>query len=277
MTALNIIEDFYGNQVTKRSNTKLINHIYEGIKILQALNVSHDTIEAYCLHPLLQTNTLEGINYIKDKGYKNLYALTLAMEYKFAANSYLSYNYIDNYKESEFLEVKDMLIADKVQNYKDFLLYHKDTHPRSKELDQYFNNWFNEILNIDYDNIRNKLPKIGCVGRYYFHNKILLLQRSDDNTWCLPGGKLKGRETADSCILRECQEELGIKVARQKMGDYISQVEGREDYQIIIYNISLGFNPIKLSSEHKKIGYFNLDNLPDNLHYNTKQIIEYEL
>ena len=42
-----------------------------------------------------------------------------------------------------------MLIADKVQNYKDFLLYHKNTHERSDELDEYFNSWF-KILHCDY-------------------------------------------------------------------------------------------------------------------------------
>lgn len=41
-----------------------------------------------------------------------------------------------------------MLVADKVQNYKDFSLYHADTHPRAKELERYFQNWFCR-LNID--------------------------------------------------------------------------------------------------------------------------------
>jgi hypothetical protein len=34
-----------------------------------------------------------------------------------------------------------MLIADKIQNRKDFELYHKDIHERSDELKQYFFNW----------------------------------------------------------------------------------------------------------------------------------------
>lgn len=48
--------------------------------------------------------------------------------------------------------VNVMLCADKIQNYKDFLLYHKNTHPRAKELDEYFNNWFKalKIENFDF-------------------------------------------------------------------------------------------------------------------------------
>jgi hypothetical protein len=39
-----------------------------------------------------------------------------------------------------------MLFADKVQNEKDFALYHEGTHARSKELREYFNNWLNILL-----------------------------------------------------------------------------------------------------------------------------------
>lgn len=54
-------------------------------------------------------------------------------------------------------EVRDMLVADKVQNYKDFLLFHKDTHERSNALDKYFNLWIDkldakEIFNDFYNN-----------------------------------------------------------------------------------------------------------------------------
>ena len=38
-----------------------------------------------------------------------------------------------------------MLIADKIQNKKDFELYHKGSHPRSMELDHYFNNWLKRL------------------------------------------------------------------------------------------------------------------------------------
>ncbi|WP_437969795.1 hypothetical protein WMF04_11090 [Sorangium sp. So ce260] len=38
-------------------------------------------------------------------------------------------------------EVNHLLRADKIQNYKDFLLHHRGTHPRRVELDRYFNQW----------------------------------------------------------------------------------------------------------------------------------------
>jgi len=38
-----------------------------------------------------------------------------------------------------------MLVADKVQNRKDFLAYHKGTHARSDELDYYFKLWLRRL------------------------------------------------------------------------------------------------------------------------------------
>ena len=42
-------------------------------------------------------------------------------------------------------EVNTMLIADKIQNRKDFELYHEKTHERSIELKEYFSNWLERL------------------------------------------------------------------------------------------------------------------------------------
>jgi len=42
-------------------------------------------------------------------------------------------------------EVKYMLLADKLQNYKDFKRYHKGEHLRTEELDSYFNKWLDYL------------------------------------------------------------------------------------------------------------------------------------
>jgi hypothetical protein len=39
-------------------------------------------------------------------------------------------------------------IADKIQNYKDFMLYHYGKHKRSNELYTYFHNWF-KLLDVN--------------------------------------------------------------------------------------------------------------------------------
>ena len=47
-------------------------------------------------------------------------------------------------------DVRHLLVADKIQNYKDFMKYHFGKHERTKELFQYFNNWF-DFLDINYE------------------------------------------------------------------------------------------------------------------------------
>ena len=72
------------------------------------------------------------------------------MEYRNVANRGLHcYQVTESSKIylSPIKEVNDMLIADKVQNRKDFLIYHYGTHPKSQDLDKYFKNWL-EALNI---------------------------------------------------------------------------------------------------------------------------------
>ncbi len=44
-------------------------------------------------------------------------------------------------------------------------------------------------------------------------NRLLLVKRADDGTWCLPGGRLEPGESWAACAVRECREETGLSVA----------------------------------------------------------------
>lgn len=145
----------YGYQRAARSDVPLINHIREGVKIMWRLNASDYAIRAYCLHPLFQAD----IDLVMvDPAGMNPIEVMLAMEYRSCANRWLSDKVrIEHFDDGVEVgrkvvfdgepsagpldEVKQMLIADKVQNYKDFLQYHQHTHPRSLELQQYFKAW----------------------------------------------------------------------------------------------------------------------------------------
>lgn len=152
----NLIKDYYGTRRAKRSGVKLINHIDQGLIILDSLESRLETLEAYCLHPLLQENSsfvqFESIFAAwMDKNSDATLpwaAVMLAMEYRAVANSYLSTRSIEDVLDisiSPDLRVQEMLIADKIQNRKDFEIYHISTHPRSKELQEYFKNWMRRL------------------------------------------------------------------------------------------------------------------------------------
>lgn len=147
--AYKFIQMFYGDTVAERSRVPYIYHIDEGLAILKELDSDPDVQEAYCLHPYYQSDSEFLANVMKHIPNVSTSAVALAMEYRWVANSYLSKNNISDFVGFTCPQVREMLIADKVQNYKDFLIHHKDKHPRSDELDQYFNNWF-ELLEINY-------------------------------------------------------------------------------------------------------------------------------
>ena len=153
----NLINGYYGDRAAVRSNVPYMAHIIEGVEILKCINGTDAAIAAYMIHPMFQDNDKLSENLKKYSHDIDGYVLNLALEYRDVANDYLSFRKIKNLSEirlSQTKEVNDMLIADKVQNYKDFLLYHADSHKNSKELDQYFQNWFDR-LDVNYKNLHS--------------------------------------------------------------------------------------------------------------------------
>ncbi len=149
-SAYSKIKDFYGDQVAKRSQVPLINHIEEGLRILDYLGSSDVVKDAYCLHPILQSDEAFLKNKEQDFSGIPTESIILAMEYRRVANSYLSKDKVEDFVGFSCEEVKQMLVADKTQNYKDFMLFHYGKHERSSELYEYFHNWF-KLLDIKYD------------------------------------------------------------------------------------------------------------------------------
>jgi hypothetical protein len=151
------IQEHYEDRVAERSRVPLIQHIDEGLVVLNEINASLDAMCAYCLHPLFQADAdlVKGIEHPK----LNIFThreIALVMEYRYRANAWLSDMVITlppggggpggvvasglpNPGDVE--DVWHMLIADKVQNYKDFLKHHLGTHKRSAELTLYFEHW----------------------------------------------------------------------------------------------------------------------------------------
>jgi hypothetical protein len=148
MPEYKMVEEFYGDGFAERTKALFMNHIDEGMIIISHLNKSKAAMAGFCLHPLTQDdgNLAKNFAMLSEKG--NPYHVGLSLEYRNIANAYLSRREVKSIDEialSPLKEVNDMLIADKVQNYKDFILYHRGTHPRSKELDHYFNNWLDKL------------------------------------------------------------------------------------------------------------------------------------
>lgn len=164
-----VIAAHYGNDKAKRSGVPFMNHIDEGLAILNWIKAPEEAKKAYCLHPIYQSDKdlYESYGHRFMIGHRiSPQVLILTMEYRNIANAYLSPREIKSIEEiklSPLKEVNDMLIADKIQNRKDFELYHEGNHPRSKELAQYFKNWLERlgISEAEYQHYKKLLTVLG--------------------------------------------------------------------------------------------------------------------
>ena len=126
-----IISGEYGIETAKRSGTPLINHIDEGLMILDYIGANREVMDAYCIHPLLQSDEAFVSNIYHGFQGVDTESIILACEYRRVANSFLSHMDIKDFVGLTCPEIKQMLIADKIQNYKDFMIYHYNKHENS--------------------------------------------------------------------------------------------------------------------------------------------------
>ncbi|HEN3587735.1 TPA: NUDIX domain-containing protein [Yersinia enterocolitica] len=90
--------------------------------------------------------------------------------------------------------------------------------------------------------------------------RVLLIQRSDDGTWCPPGGKLEEGEIASDAARREVMEEVGYQYSGP-MTPYSSN----NDYLTYRADIEEQFEP-HIDDESLAAGWFDIDDMPKPLH-----------
>ena len=88
------------------------------------------------------------------------------------------------------------------------------------------------------------------------HNKILLIQRSNDdptgaNTWEGAGGSIECGETPEDAIKREIREETGITEITIRNVAYATIVNGNKPFLIIAYICESQTEEVTLSNEHQ--------------------------
>lgn len=157
------VVDFYGDGKARRSGLWFMNHVDEGLWILNQIGASLDAKEAWCLHPIFQGDR-DFIAAVDRASKWSSKAVALATEYRSQANAHLSFHpprVPTAAVRGMHPDVKDMLIADKIQNRKDFEVYLRHQIPNAGRLTAYFGEWF-EALGISdavYEDYKRKIQE----------------------------------------------------------------------------------------------------------------------
>ncbi|EES91158.1 NUDIX domain-containing protein [Clostridium botulinum] len=121
------------------------------------------------------------------------------------------------------------------------------------------------------------------VGAVIFNekNEILLLLRNkspEKGHWSIPGGKVEMFETIEEAIIREVKEETDIDIEIVRIltvtNHIISQEKEHWVAPTFLAKIIKGQAKNIEFQKHKDIGWFSIEELPDNITITTKNAIK---
>ena len=112
--------------------------------------------------------------------------------------------------------------------------------------------------------------------------RVLLHRRSDDGQWSIPGGALNLGESFEEAARREVLEETGLTlgaltlvVAYSGRDFFHEYPNGDQAYLVgVVYETREAFGELTPQGiETTELGYFPLDNLPNNINNTSAWVI----
>ncbi len=112
---------------------------------------------------------------------------------------------------------------------------------------------------------------ISCVGVLFSpdKSKVLLVRRSDNHQWCLPGGFMQAGETIAEACEREVWEETGLMVQTSRfIGIYsnpniLATYENGDKFHVVVAvcEVEILNGEIKTSEETVQVKFFQRDRI----------------
>jgi ADP-ribose pyrophosphatase YjhB (NUDIX family) len=123
-----------------------------------------------------------------------------------------------------------------------------------------------EVLAVYRDNLNHLSPLVGAEAAVFRGDAILLIQRTDNGLWAMPGGLVDVGETAAEGAVRELWEEAGVRgsVARL-IGIWDSRVVGslvKAHMYHVCFEVNIGDATPSPSPEARAVGFFAEPDLP---------------
>jgi len=105
--------------------------------------------------------------------------------------------------------------------------------------------------------------------------EVLLLKRTDNNSWCFPGGAIELGEKVEQAAIREVKEETGLEINVKDL-ELFQVFSGKDMHYIYpngdevyivdtVYITKQCTGEIKLDLESNEYGFFNIEEFPDKI------------
>jgi len=129
---------------------------------------------------------------------------------------------------------------------------------------------------IHYD---NPFPAVAILVRNQ-KNQLLLVKRSVEpakGRWCLPGGFIEVGESIEEAVLRELEEETGLKGEVEGLVEFFSQTSPYYGALLIFgYRVNIQGGKLRAGDDAEEVGYFDLAVLPPIAFLSHQRLIEQE-
>jgi 8-oxo-dGTP pyrophosphatase MutT (NUDIX family) len=104
---------------------------------------------------------------------------------------------------------------------------------------------------------------------------VLLVKHTYQDSWHLPGGGVKKRETLSRAIRREVEEEVGARISNFKLFNvYSNFYEGKNDHiALFIFDGPVEMPTHSKTREIESVEWFPMDELPEKVSPGTRRRI----
>jgi ADP-ribose pyrophosphatase YjhB (NUDIX family) len=176
----------------------------------------------------------------------------------------------------ESLEILPLL--EKIQAIaRNGLTYAKDFYDRERyeKLLELANEYTGLALDLPAQEVQERLsrelgpitPKLGADAAIFDdQGRILLMLRTDNRRWCIPGGMQDVGESPEQCAVREAHEETGLEVNVLELVGVFTRLPRAEYTPFTLVSVVYLCEVIggELQSSHEDLGlqYWNLEDVP---------------
>jgi len=122
-------------------------------------------------------------------------------------------------------------------------------------------------------------PALAVNGIIFKGGSILLVRRGIEpfkGLWSLPGGFIEYDEMVEDALVREVEEETGLKVRPQKLvGVYSNPTRSPVKHVVTVcYYCKILEGTLKPSKENVEVKFFELNRLPEEMAFDHKKVVE---